>query len=137
MGPDGKPLDRKTWLKQEAAQIPTVIDLLLSGDPQNVEKGMKMVSKILPFLLLGGFSKAEIVAYLKAKLEAAKTVLNEVLQVEGAKEEEESKIETKAPAQAQKTMVATAEIPDEQKPVSSEAERPDDEKNDNKKEVEI
>ncbi len=41
-----------------------------------------MVSKILPFLLLGGFSKAEIIAYLKAKLAAAKEVMDEILQVE-------------------------------------------------------
>ncbi|TSC66373.1 MAG: Uncharacterized protein CEO21_205, partial [Microgenomates group bacterium Gr01-1014_80] len=77
MGPDGRPQDRKTWLKQEIKKIPEVIDLLLSGDPEKVKKGKDMVNKILPFLLLGGFSLAEIVAYLKAKMEAAKQAMNE------------------------------------------------------------
>lgn len=88
-GPDGNPRDRKSWLKEEVKKIPEVIDLLLSPDPQKQKEGKERVSKILPFLLLGGFSKEEIVAYLKAKLEAAKVVLNELLQVEGQAEEVE------------------------------------------------
>jgi hypothetical protein len=39
---------------------------------------MQSVANILPFLLIGGFSLSEIVAYLKAKLQAAKTVLTEI-----------------------------------------------------------
>jgi hypothetical protein len=89
---------------------------LLSGDPKRVEEGKRMVSKILPFLLLGGFSNAEIVAYLKAKLEAAKTVLKEVMEAEGQKEEEETKVEVDRTKHAQKSMVAHAEIPEEEKP---------------------
>ena len=73
-----------------------------------------MVSTILPFLLLGGFSNAEIVAYLKAKLEAAKAVIKEVLQVEEKKEEEETKVEVDRTQHAQKTMAAEAEIPVEE-----------------------
>ncbi len=113
-GPDGKPLDRVAWLKTEVAQIPKVIDLLLSGDPAQQEKGKQMVSKILPFLLLGGFSKAEIVAYLKAKLEAAKQALNEALQVEKENQDEESKVEVKREeGHAQAVMHAEAELPEE------------------------
>ena len=116
MGPDGTPMARKEWLKQEVNQIPQVIDLLLSGDPKQVEKGKQMVSKILPFLLLGGFSKAEIVAYLKAKLEAAKKVMNEVLEVEAKAEDEDSKVDRAQAGQAQKSMTLQAEIPTEEKP---------------------
>lgn len=116
-GPDGKPESRSDWLKAEIKQIPTVIDLLMSGDPARQEEGKKMVSKILPFLLLGGFSNAEIVAYLKAKLEAAKQVLKEVLQVEGKEEEEDTKVEVDRTQHAEKTMNAQAEIPrEEEKP---------------------
>lgn len=113
VGPDGKPMARKEWLKQEVGKIPEVIDLLLSGDPQNVEKGMQMVSNILPFLLLGGFSKQEIIAYLKAKLEAAKQVMNEVLQVEKTEEEEESKVPVETKVKQDKTMAAQAEVEEE------------------------
>jgi hypothetical protein len=113
-GPDGKPKARSEWLKDEIKQIPQAIDLLMSGDPARQEQGKKMVSKILPFLLLGGFSNAEIVAYLKAKLEAAKQVLKEALQVEGEKEEEETKVEVDRTKHAEKTMVAHAELPTEE-----------------------
>lgn len=110
-GPDGKSQDRKSWLKEEMKKIPQVIDLLLSGDPEKVKQGKEMVSKILPFLLLGGFSKAEIIAYLKAKLAAAKEVMDEILQVE---KDEETKIEVDRKVEEKpKTMETAAEIPEE------------------------
>lgn len=114
LGPDGNPMSRSDWLKQEIKQIPTVIDLLMSGDPARQEEGKKMVSKILPFLLLGGFSNEEIVAYLKAKLEAAKQVLREVLAVEGKAEEEDTKVEVDRTRHTEKSMAAQAEIPQEE-----------------------
>lgn len=118
---DGRPKSRSEWLKQEIKDIPVVIDLLLSGDPAHIEQGKQMVSKILPFLLLGGFSNTEIVSYLKAKLEAAKSVLKEVLQVEGKEEEEDSKIEVDRTQHAEKSMAAHAEapLPEEQKTASA------------------
>jgi hypothetical protein len=45
-----------------------------------------MVATLLPFLLLGGFSKTEVIAYLKAKQEAAKSVLEDFKKKEGDKE---------------------------------------------------
>ena len=39
---------------------------------------MEEVGAILPFLLIGGFAQTEVIAYLKAKLEAAKTVVSEM-----------------------------------------------------------
>ncbi len=114
MGPDGKPQDRKKWLMEDIKKIPQVIDLLLSGDPTKVAQGKEMVSKILPFLLLGGFSKAEIIAYLKAKLAAAKEVMEEMLQVE---KDEESKIKVdRKEEEKPKAMEAQAQIPTEQLP---------------------
>jgi hypothetical protein len=113
-GPGGEPQKRSEWLKTEIKQIPTVIDLLLSGDPKRVEEGKRMVSKILPFLLLGGFSNTEIVSYLKAKLEAAKTVLKEVLQVEEKEAEADTQVEVDRTKHAEKTMVAHAELPTEE-----------------------
>lgn len=118
-GPDGQPQPRSEWLKTEIKQIPTVIDLLLSGDPKRIEEGKRMVSKILPFLLLGGFSNTEIVSYLKAKLEAAKTVLKEVLQVEEKQAEADTKVEVDRTRHAEKSMVAHAELP-EDKPQAQE-----------------
>lgn len=113
-GPGGSPQKRSEWLKAEVAEIPRVIDLLLSGDPARVEEGKKMVSKILPFLLLGGFSNTEIVSYLKAKLEAAKAVLKEVLQIEGKEAEVDTKVEVNRTRHAEKSMAASAELPIEE-----------------------
>lgn len=112
-GPNGQPQSKTDWLKQEVKQIPEIIDMLLSGDPQVVQQGMQKVSQVLPFLLLGGFSKAEIVSYMKAKLEAAKGVLNEVLQVEQKKEEEDTMVGRTSTQQAAKTMHISAELPTE------------------------
>lgn len=114
LGPDGSPMSRSDWLKQEIKQIPTVIDLLMSGESARQEEGKKMVSKILPFLLLGGFSNEEIVAYLKAKLEAAKQVLREVLAIEGKEEEEDTKVEVDRVKHEEKSMAAQAEVPHEE-----------------------
>src|SRR5690606_11070577 len=75
-GDDGKPQNRKDWLNKEQSNITIVIQLLQSQEPQKQKEGMDRVSQILPFLLLGGFSRNEIITYLKAKLEAAKTVLS-------------------------------------------------------------
>ena len=105
IGPDGKPQNKREWLKNEIKKIPEVIDLLLSGDPEKVKRGKEMVSKILPFLLLGGFSLAEIIAYLKAKLEAAKLVMNEILQIE---EGEESKVKVEAKTHEQPKEIQAA-----------------------------
>lgn len=77
--------ERKDWINEDKDSITETINLLSSSDQSKVKKGMEMVGNILPFLLIGGFSQTEVIAYLKAKLQAAKTVLSEI----GIKEEEE------------------------------------------------
>lgn len=81
---NGEPMDRSTWIKNDMDKINQAITLLSSIDPQKVNQGMEMVSNILPFLLIGGFSKSEVIAYLKAKMEAGKSVV-----AEGQKKQEE------------------------------------------------
>jgi|GEM_PF-776382 len=78
VGPDGSQRDRKAWLLDEITQITEAINLLSSDDPELIKEGLKKVSQILPFLLIGGFSRQEVIAYLKAKLAAAKAVLGEL-----------------------------------------------------------
>lgn len=112
-GFDGMPQSRFIWLKEEVKQIPLAIDYLLSGDPDRVDQGKRMVSKILPFLLLGGFSKSEIIAYLRAKLEAAKSILNEVLKEE---KDEDTKIFVDSKQQEKpKVMTSEQEMDDDKK----------------------
>jgi hypothetical protein len=109
--PQGK--DRKEWLKEEITKIPEAIDLLSSADPQKVRLGKEMVSKILPFLLLGGFSKQEIVAYLKAKQQAANSVLADV-EKEDADEDSKVYVDSKK-EEAPKSMAVEAALGPEDK----------------------
>ncbi len=81
-----KEVNRKGWIMSDINKITETINLLVSTDPQNVKKGMESVGTILPFLLIGGFSQTEVIAYLKAKLEAAKAVVAE----SSKKEDEEN-----------------------------------------------
>lgn len=71
---NGVPKPRKEWVKDDIANITSVISLLTSQDPKAKKEGMDKVANILPFLLIGGFSQTEVVSYLKSKLEAAKSV---------------------------------------------------------------
>lgn len=106
----GSPKDRSEWVKEDIAQINNAINLLSSSDPVKVKEGMSMVGHILPFLLIGGFSQTEVLAYLKAKLEAAKAVTEE----EAKKQDEESTMiakEDTAPAKpAEQHMQAEAVV---------------------------
>jgi len=75
----GERPSREEWLRGDVERIQSTVTLLTSVDQEKINEGMQQVSGILPFLLIGGFSLAEIIAYLKAKMQAAKTVLAEQL----------------------------------------------------------
>lgn len=110
---DSNTQDRKTWIKKDVANIANTIDLLSSSDPAKAKEGMEAVSNILPFLLIGGFSQTEIAAYLKAKLEAGKSVLETL---EAKDKEEESLLDVnRRHAEAEKTMSMSAALPEENK----------------------
>lgn len=81
---------RQQWIKEDSANINRAISLLISGDQQKVAQGMSLVSNILPFLLIGGFSQSEVIAYLKAKEVAGETVLKELTEVANTEAENES-----------------------------------------------
>ncbi len=88
----GQEIEKRAWIKNDMDRINQAVSLLNSFDVEKINQGMEMVANILPFLLIGGFSKSEVIAYLKAKLEAGKSVLNEI---ERKENEEESMVETK------------------------------------------
>ncbi len=104
--PEGMSGTRAEWMKDDVDKIGNLIGLLTSADQEQVNQGLSEVSNILPFLLVGGFSQAEIVSYLQTKQEAAKEVL------ESLKAEEETKVtvETKQ-ASAQQAMAVSVEAP--------------------------
>ncbi|MEK7559463.1 MAG: hypothetical protein AAB521_04095 [Patescibacteria group bacterium] len=108
---DGKQRNRKEWALNDIDKISETISFLASTEPQNVTKGMERVGTILPFLLIGGFSQTEVVTYLKAKLEAAKSVVSDL---DKAQNEEDTMLgrETKKEG-APKEMEAQEELKDE------------------------
>src|SRR3989344_2647648 len=77
---------RSDWLVTEEKQLTNITNLLASTNPVLKQQGLDKVSDILPFMLLGGFSESEIQAYIKAKLEADRQVLEETAIEEKAKE---------------------------------------------------
>lgn len=100
--------DRKEWIRKDKDKITLAVNLLTSLDPAQNKQGLEMVGQILPFLLIGGFSKTEVTAYLKAKLEAAKTVEGNL---EKKEQEEESLLSTHEKKEtASKTMTQHAEV---------------------------
>lgn len=79
-GPDGTQMERSKWIKQDVKDIDELINLLSSRDKDQRREGMSKASRILPLLLVGGFSQTEVIAYLKSKQEAAKAVLETIKQ---------------------------------------------------------
>lgn len=104
---NGEQYSREEWVTNDIDNINEAVGLLGSSDEQKVNEGMQMVSNILPFLLLGGFSKSEVTTYLKAKLEAAKEVIG---RSKKKQEEEDSMLPTGAHhAQESQEMSAQAQ----------------------------
>lgn len=130
--------DRETWLETDLAQITNTIELLVSQKTEEKQRGYDEVAAILPFLLLGGFSEKQTVTYLKAKLEAAKTVLEELERAEKIKEEakreaEEELVEVPAPTVEEKEKEAELKAKLEMEP--EETRDTEQETRDMKKEV--
>ncbi len=74
--------NRRSWIKDDGETVSLAITLLSSPDPTKVREGLTSVSSILPFLLIGGFSQTEVIAYLKAKQAAGKGALEELAKKE-------------------------------------------------------
>lgn len=106
---------RKDWVALDITKLTNTLDLLQSFEPSQKKKGLEEVSATLPFLLLGGFSEEETKTYLKAKLEAAKQVEEEMVKTEEIKAEvkkEEEVVEVPVKAKTEEK-VKTAEMKEE------------------------
>lgn len=121
IGPDGNPTDKHSFIQTDIDNITETINLLSSQTQDNVDKGMERVANILPFLLLGGFSKTEVISYLKAKMEAAKLVLTNV---DAKTEDEDTMVERgTGTRESQAEMVMHQELPAED--ISKPGEKPE------------
>lgn len=125
VGLDGQQVERVEWINSDIEKINSTINLLNSQDETQVKQGMEAVANILPFLLIGGFSRSEVITYLKAKLEAAKTVSASIKRKE---EEEESmlgrvKREESAVMKQEEHRELPVEEQDTKRPVTEESEQ--------------
>ncbi|MFQ5560702.1 MAG: hypothetical protein ACE5FU_08970, partial [Nitrospinota bacterium] len=82
---------RQEWILQDVKKITNALNLLQAKKDEMKEQGLREVEKLLPFLLLGGFTDEETTVYLKAKLEAARQVQEELEKEEQVREEEKEK----------------------------------------------
>ncbi|OGG23407.1 hypothetical protein A3E42_00755 [Candidatus Gottesmanbacteria bacterium RIFCSPHIGHO2_12_FULL_40_13] len=103
--------DRYEWLTTEEKKLTNITNLLSSANPELKQQGLERVSEILPFMLLGGFSEAEIMTYIKAKFEADRQVLDELTLEEKAKEKAKEELK----AEEEETLVEVAGETEEKK----------------------
>ncbi len=69
---------REEWLENDIVVLTNTLNKLLSDDPKLREEGLDDVSYILPLFMLNDMKFEDILIYLKAKLEAAKEVKEEL-----------------------------------------------------------
>lgn len=93
--------DRAEWLEEEEKKLTNASNLLSSANSQLKQQGLEKIAEILPFMLLGGFSEAEMLTYLKAKKEANQRVKQE-MEIE---EKLKAKIKEEIKAEDEETMV--------------------------------
>src|SRR3989338_8391563 len=103
--------DRYEWLTTEEKKLTNITNLLSSANPELKQQGLERVSEILPFMLLGGFSEAEIMTYIKAKFEADRQVLDELTLEDKAKEKAKEELK----AEEEETLVEVAGETEEKK----------------------
>lgn len=108
---------REQWVDQDIVFITNTMNKLLSSDVQLKQEGLDDLGYILPIFLINNLKGDELVVYLKAKLEAAKTT-KEMFDKEKEIEEkvkakdEEQKVTVERPKEevAEKTLEMSKEI---------------------------
>jgi hypothetical protein len=111
---------RSEWVEKDIVLITNTLNKLMSVDEKVRQEGLDDVSYLLPIFMINNLSGEELMVYLKAKLEAAKAVLNKNKEKEEEKaqpEEEEVFVEASKKKEEAKTMTLedAQEIPEEEK----------------------
>lgn len=115
---------REQWIENDIVFITNTLNKLLSPDEKLKQEGLDDVSYILPIFLVNNLSGEQLIVYLKAKLEAAKAVLEE--------KEKEKEIIEKLKSQEEKVAVPVTKKKEEEKTLQmeQELETPKEEKKD-------
>ena len=100
--------NRGQWIDQEIVYITNTLNKLLSPDDKLRAEGLDELGFLLPIFLINNLKGDELLVYLKAKLEAAKTVQKILEREENVKEkyenekEEEEVVEVKTEKEEEK-----------------------------------
>lgn len=84
---------RSKWVDQDIVVITNTLNKLFSPDVQIKQQGLDEVGYILPIFLVNNLSGEQLVTYLKAKIEAAKTVKDLIEREKEVTERLKSKVE--------------------------------------------
>lgn len=110
---------RSQWLDNDIVFITNTLNKILSPDEKIKQEGLNDIGYIIPVFLINNMKGEELAVYLKAKLEAAKTVKeqkekeNEAAQ-KVKKEEEFVEVEKPKATEAEKTMEMKQELSPEE-----------------------
>ncbi len=98
-------LNRNQWIETDIVLITNVLNKLYSNNEEIKKQGLEEVSYILPIFMINNFNGEQLVTYLKAKLEAAKTVkmlLDKEKEITEKLKKETDKVEIKIPKKQEK-----------------------------------
>ena len=108
---------RSQWVDQDVVFITNTLNKLVSEDEKLRQQGLDDLAYILPLFLINNLKGEELVVYLKAKLEAAKTVKEQINRekeltekLKSKSEEELVEIERPKAQEAEKTMEMKQEL---------------------------
>lgn len=106
---------RNQWVENEIVFITNTLNKLYSSDNQIKQQGLDEIGYILPIFMINNLTGEQLVVYLKAKLEAAKTVkmlLDKEKEIREKLREESDKVEVLKPKkkEAEKTMEIKEEV---------------------------
>jgi len=87
--PAGTGKTRKEWIQSEILKLEGVLGGLISPDETQKKKAIEQTEKILPLMAVSGYEAADVVRYVKAKLQAAKEVLSNLIKGEKSENEDD------------------------------------------------
>jgi len=70
--------NREQWINTQLASHEKILGQLVSSDDATRKAGLKELSEIMPFMLMGDYSMLEIVLYLKGKIAGGKSALSSI-----------------------------------------------------------
>ncbi|QQG44404.1 MAG: hypothetical protein HYW86_00590 [Candidatus Roizmanbacteria bacterium] len=85
--------NREQWIDQDIVFITNTLNKLISDNPELKNQGLDEIGYILPIFMINNLKGDELLVYLKAKLEAAKTVQGQIDKEKEITEKLQSKAE--------------------------------------------